>query len=93
MKRYIKSNEDIPQGGVILYRDGSLDYMEASNCGVFFTTDLEYLRDNDMLSGYSPENAKKYLLLPSAKVWDPAKEFSQYEPNSFSEICSFSFAF
>ena len=73
--------------GIILYRDGSIDYMEVSPTGVFFTTDLAYLKNNEDMGDFgSAERAETYLLLPQAKVWNPAIEFKYYEPWGWGNI-------
>ena len=81
MKIYAKTND-----GVILYRDGEVEGLENSPMGVFFTTDLEYLNNNQNLYNHSHTRAKRYLLLPQAKIWNPASEFEYYEAWSWDNI-------
>ena len=83
MKIYAKSDNS---DGVILYRDGEVEGLENSRMGVFFTTDLAYLTNNQNLYNHSHLNAKRYLLLPQAKVWDPASEFEYYDAWSWDNI-------
>jgi len=86
MKRYIKLS-DASDVGITLYRVGPIDYMVSSPVGIFFTPDLSYLDGNPNLGpDYSHTKAKKYKLLPTARVWDPAKEFEYYSPDSWSSI-------
>lgn len=75
------------ENGIMLYRVGGIDKMLDSRKGLFFSTNLDYFRNNDNLGkDYSPEKARRYRLLPNAKVFDPAKEFEYFDPNSWWDI-------
>ena len=73
--------------GLILYRVGNIEQMSDSKLGLFFSTDLNYLKNNhDLGSTYSPNKAKRYLLNPKAKIFDPAKLFKVFKPISYDNI-------
>ena len=84
MKRYIRTNSNI--SGTILYRSGSTDpnIIANSTKGVFFVTDPEYFNDHPYMD--FDEQYKQYLLLPSARVWEPEKEFEVFEINNWDYI-------
>ena len=86
MKRYIKSSEEIPEGGVILYRSGSTDPDTIANSdrGVFFTTGPDYFDNHPYIT--FKEEFRRYVLLPNARVWDPKSEFEFYEAENWDKI-------
>ena len=50
----------------------------------YFETDLPLVFD--LGSTYSPNKAKRYLLNPKAKIFDPAKLFKVFKPISYDNI-------
>jgi len=86
MKRYIRSNGDIPQGGIVLYRVGSTDpnIIANSDRGVFFTTDPDYFDNHPKMT--FDEDYKQYLLFPNARVWDPEKDFKVFDNDGYDKI-------
>lgn len=83
MKRYIRANTN---NGIIIYRSGSVDpnVIANSDTGVFFANDPGYFHNHNQMTFTEPY--KQYLLLPNARVWDPAKEFEVYEAESWGCI-------
>jgi hypothetical protein len=88
MKVFIYGDSQFNQhnNGVILYRSGNTkpSVILNSDRGVFFSTDPAYFVNHSQMD--FPEETRKYLLSPTAKVWDPAKEFELYEADSWSNI-------
>lgn len=84
--KYIKSTEDISDG-IILYRSGSIapDIILNSDRGVFFTSDASYFDNHPKMQ--FDEDFQKYLLLPTARVWDPSAEFDMFEIDGYDKIC------
>lgn len=72
--------------GIVIYRIGKIDHMADSKEGLYFTSDPAYFDHNDYFVGYSPDQAESYVLLPNARVWDPAAEFEYFDPNGWSDI-------
>lgn len=86
MKRYIKLSEEVPEGGVILYREGSLDPLRMRNSlmGVFFSTDPAYFVTHPYIN--FSEDIQRYVLLSTAHVWDPAEDFEIFKPEGWDKI-------
>ena len=85
MKRLIFASENA-ENGIILYRDSVVDplRMKNSTYGVFFTTNSDYFVDHPYINFTG--DTYRYLLLPSANIWDPAAEFELFKPEGWDKI-------
>ena len=83
MKRYIRADTS---DGVILYHEGVVDPLRMRNSlmGVFFATRPDYFVQHPYIT--FTKNIQQYLLLPTARVWDPLTDFELFEPEGWDKI-------
>ena len=84
MKRYIKSSTHDRE--VILYHEGIVDPLRMRNSlmGVFFATAPDYFVEHPYIT--FQHEIQRYLLLPSANVWNPKADFEMFEPEGWDKI-------